>query len=203
MDIKKLKRLFILLVILLVLIIAVVFITGNIGKNNNKSNNNNGDDENRYVYNFGDTLNLEESRTEEETENLGTDFPELGVINDFYDESNVEYGDDYITLETEEGRLKISSTWQEETVAQNIKEPTFGTLEKFVSKRRGVSIRYKDVTLKDTENYIKELKELGYINVEMDDKNKKNDYYNFSAKNANDVLVILNYESGILVIDVY
>ena len=201
MEAKK-KKAIILLVIGLILIVVILSVINNIDNGNVDEN-----DENlaeKYVYNFGNTLDLENDRGFEEYAVNGTDYPSFGITNEYFDtENELYYYEDKVRMMTYDGYITISFSWMDEGVGQKVTEPDFGNLEKFILRNSSFSARYSEVGMKEMEEYINELAAKGFSNVELNNKNKKEDYYYRAAKefkNSNDeeirVTVILTYEQG-------
>ena len=202
MNAKK-KKIIVLMFVFLLLIILLISLI--IGINNDKGNQNVLEENNteKYVYDFGEILDLESDRGFEEYATNGTDYPSLGIISDFYEGVEVTYHDDKITMQTYEGMITVSASWMDEGKAKYIKQPEFGALQKFVLKKYSIAAIYADTTMKETITYINELAGLGYNNVVLDEKNKKDDYYYYSAKNKDGITVTLNYEKDMLYIEVF
>lgn len=201
MSRKKIRAIFSLLIIVLVLVLLLYYLIG-LSSNKDKQVNNEKSEQERYEYSFSETINLEKEDTFENTSSKGTDYLEFGTISDFYDGTDIEYKDDKIYMETYDGERVISASWMNEGYAQYIKEPAFGVLDKFILERTSASARFNEVEMKNVTNYINELSGLGFNEVLKDEKNKKNDYYIYSAKKV-DRTVTLNYENGVLLITVF
>lgn len=174
----------------------------NISLNSNKTVISNSD---RSSYDFSETLNLEvASGVNEETKST-TDQPDFGVFSDFYDDIDIEQVDDTIVMEVPSGGyMTIALYWMDDGLAQKIKEPDFGNIQKFfLNPDDSITANYNDVTLKDMKKYMNELSALGFNDIVLDNQNKKKDFYYYSAKNKDDVKVTLNYEQGNFVISVF
>lgn len=174
----------------------------NISSNSDKTFISNSD---RSSYEFSETLNLEvASGVNEETKST-TDQPDFGVFSEFYDDVDIEQVDDTIVMEVPSGGyMTIALYWMDDGLAQKIKEPEFGNIEKFFLNPDGsITANYFDVTLKDMKKYMNELSALGFNDIVLDNQNKKKDFYYYSAKNKDDVRVTLNYEQGNFVISVF
>lgn len=201
MELKKKKTIILIFIAIVLLIFVFLFINLFSDEEVNESNNDNITD--KYVYNFGQTLDLEEEKGLEEYIDIGTDYPSLGVI-DEYTSENTYIGQDgsEIIMETFDGHITIYPEWQEDGCAREVEEPEFGTLEKFILDGNSISVRYNDVTIKDVSKYIKTLSDLGYTDVRLDNVNKKKDYYYFNAQKSNGVSVTITYDNGVMCMDV-
>lgn len=202
MDIKK-KKTIILIFIIIVFAIFLVLMKNLLKKENNNGNNDSVNPADRYTYNLGETLDLEEDSGVEEIVEESTEYPSLGIRNDYFDtDIEMNYYEDKVTFQNYEGNITISSSWMDEGVAKKIKEPDFGNIEKFMLKNSSISARFSDVNMKQVITYINELSGMGFNNIKLDNKNKKNDTYYYVATNSEDISVVLNYESGYFYIEV-
>lgn len=203
MNLKNKKMLIILVFVLMLILVIISTLVEN---KSNKSNSSGQDliEENKYVYNFNETLNLETEKGLEENESIGTEYSDLGIIPDFYHDNDVEYVDDEIHLTSFEGTKVVSFSWPEEEELEgliaNIKEPEFGVLDRIISNKNDetVTIIYKEVSIKDADSYFKVLNACGFTNVENKDKNKSRDYYNFILNDQKGNRIVVNYEDGML-----
>lgn len=201
------------LIIIVCAILSVMFIYIVISTIVNRSDRNissNSDEtfisnSNRSSYDFSETLNLEvASGVNEETKST-TDQPDFGVFSEFYDDVDIEQVGDTIVMEVPSGGyMTIALYWMDDGLAQKIKEPEFGSIEKFFLNPDGsITANYFDVTLKDMKKYMNELSALGFNDIVLDNQNKKKDFYYYSAKNKDGVRVTLNYENGNFSIGVF
>lgn len=203
MNLKNKKMLIILIFALMLILVIISTLVEN---KSNKSDSSEQDllEENKYVYNFNETLNLETEKGLEENESIGTEYSNLGVIPDFYHDNDVEYVGEEIHLTSFEGTKVVSFSWPEEEEQEgliaNIQEPEFGILDRIISNKndRIVTIIYKEVSIKDVESYFKILNGCGFTNVESQDKNKSRDYYNFILNDQKGNRIVVNYEDGML-----
>ena len=200
------------LIIIVFAILGVVFIYIVISAivNNGSSNGNSNSNIffqtgiNRYIYKFADTLDLETTRgTQEQTISM-SGMPNFGVLSEFYDGIYREYVDDTLVMETPSGKMTIAVRWLDEGLAKEVKEPDFGSIQKFFLKADGsIKARYTDAKMKDMIKYINELSALGFNKVTLDNKNKKRDFYYYAAKNKDGKAVNLNYENGEFTVSVF
>lgn len=195
---KKKKRIIIfglLVLIILIFLIIKVFNGQNIDEEKL-------DDVNEYVYKFGETLNLETANGIEEYEAPDTGTDSFGNL-EGYDESDVVYDEDKMIIQTFDGNQIISSSWIDEGKANLISPPEFGELEKFILYGTSITAKYTNVKIKDLDRYINQLAGMGFNEVSLDNKNKKKDYYYYTAGKGEDSSVSLDYSDGVLYINVY
>lgn len=203
MDLKNKKTLIILIFVLMLILVIISTLV----ENKSDKLNSSGQDlleENKYVYNFNETLNLETEKGLEENESIGTEYSDLGIIPEFYHDNDVEYVGEEIHLTSFEGTKVVSFSWPEEGEQEgliaNIKEPEFGILDRIISNKndKTVTIIYKEVSIKDVDSYFKILNGCGFTNVESKDKNKSRDYYNFILNDQKENRIVVNYEDGMM-----
>lgn len=203
MDLKNKK---VLIILIFVLMLILVIISTLVENKSDKSNSSGQDllEENKYVYNFNETLNLETEKGLEENESIGTEYSDLGIIPDFYHDNDVEYVGEEIHLTSFEGTKVVSFSWpeegEEEGLIANIKEPEFGILDRIISNKndKTVTIIYEEVSIKDVDSYFKILNGCGFTNVESKDKNKNRDYYNFILNDQKENRIVVSYENGMM-----
>lgn len=197
------KKIIVLVFIVFLLIVLFTSIMKLFVNNENDENTVSLSDE--YVYGFGNTLDLEEQSGFEEYVVTGTDYPSLGTENEYFDiDSEIITYDDKMDMQTFKGYITVSASWMDEGMAKKIKEPEFGNIKKFIlSTNDTISVRYDDVRLKDVEKYIDELTDAGFIKVILDNKNKKKDYYYYTAEKLDGSKVSLNYSNSEFYIEVY
>lgn len=194
---EKKKRIILAFIVIVLVIFISIFI--NLFKEDKVTKPNDNNMADKYVYNFGETLDLEDENGLEEYLVIGTDSPNFGIV----DEKDIFFVDeDDIIMETMEGYITISHEWKEEGCAREVEQPGFGTLEKFILNGESISVRYTDVTIKEVSKYIKKLDSLGYTDVRLDNMNTKKDYYYFNAKKSDGVTVTITYDNGVMCMDV-
>lgn len=191
------KKIILLLMVLLLLLVIIVSISSNGEKNitNNNEEENNvpiADIDKNYQYDFNETLDLEANEGSEEIASNGTDYPNFGILGEYYEGAEIRYEEDKMYIQSYDGYDVVSVSWLDESYAQHVNEPSFGVLQRCVLTRTQFSALYIEVTMKDVENYIKELEELGFTEVIMDKKDKKQGYYVYSAKKG-DITATVNY----------
>lgn len=196
MNARK-KKIILLLFVLLILVVVIVSISSNDNDNiekieKEKENAALTDLDKNYKYEFGETLDLEDNQGSEEIASNGTDYPSFGVLGDFYDGAEIRYEGDKMYIQSYDGYDVVSLSWLNESYAANVNEPSFGILQRCILRDTQFSALYTEVKMKDVENYIDELTELGFTEVLLDNKDKKQGYYLYSAKKG-DVTVTLNY----------
>ena len=191
------KKLLILLWLFFGIIVMLLVITWLINDSINNKDNNTNFTQKDYEYEFGLPINLEKDGGREEFFSNSAEHSSFGVIDDFYDDADIQYYDDKMQMQTYNGNKIISLSWMNEGNALFVEEPQFGSLEKFIlTNGKGVSAVYKDVKLKDYKNYIKSLKDAGF-NETINDKVKKNtNSYYCTVKNSNNVRVVVNFIDG-------
>lgn len=209
MNTKDRKKLIIIVCSIFVVMFLYIVIS-TIATNSKRKTSTNSDDEqstyaDRDAYGFSETLDLEVASTVYEETKSTTSVPDFGTFSDFYDDVDVKYVDDTIVMESPKGGyVTISVSWNNKGLAQSIKEPDFGNIQKFfLNPDDSITANYNDVTLKDMKKYMNELSALGFNEVVLNNQNKGKDYYYYSAKNKDDVRVTLNYEQGKFVISVF
>lgn len=192
------------LIFIFVYIVISVLTSALKGKRNSSLNDDLTESDNRYSYNFSNTLNLEESVSKDEPESmLYTDRPYFGTVTD-YDDAEIRYEGGTIVLETQLGYMTIALNWMEEGLATKVKEPDFGDIKKFFLNADGsINVTYENVKMEDVTGYIKELYDLGFDHVTNDKKNKKRDSYYYAAKNKDGIAINLSYEKGIFLMGVF
>lgn len=201
MNVKKMK---IIIFVILVLLSIIIF-TSIFSKNNDNSKVTDNEvitNHNKYVYEFNETLELDEAKLYEPINHKEYPFPDFGYVSEFYDYTDMYYKDSDLYINYSGTYDIYSKNWKDEGNAKYIKEPTFGYLQEFVLKSRTICALYKEVKMKDVTSYINELSGLGFNEVIKDEKNKKYDYYIYSASKG-EVIVTLNYEMGSLYIEVF
>lgn len=205
MNPKKLKVLFLLGVGLLLLIVLISMLI-NPRRSSNRDRNNNENDASKVDYSeadFGETLDIDSPTTETKRGDLfGTDYGDFGYLSSYYDNANIIEQDGKLYIESSEGYDILSPEWMDEGYASYIEEPEFGSLERFILKDNSVEIRYGNVSMKDVNSYVKDLKEKGFKDIIKDKKSNKDDYYLYTAKSLEHT-VSLTYEKGSLYITVY
>lgn len=201
MNLKKKK---IIIILIFILMLALILISVFSRKNISNSSTLDKAEEKKYVYEFDQILNLETEKGLEETENIGTEYSNLGVITDFYHDNDIEYEGEEIHLTSFEGNKIVSFAWPEEAEEKEafryLKEPEFGILNRIIAESdySKVTIVYEEVSMKNVESYLNVLAGYGFTNVEKKDKNKNKDYYNFIATNQENKRVVINYAEGIM-----
>ena len=200
MNPQKLRILFILGFFVLVIIIILSISFGS--RQNNSGNHKNDNVTNNYSYSFDETVDIDSIETDTETSSYGTDSPDYGVINEFYDNTDYFFDGRELHIQNIDGHDIVSEEWKEEGYGALIEKPEFGTLEKFILSPNQASARYNDVKMKDVESYIKSLKEQGFTNVVKDLKNNRANIYIYSAKKG-EKTVTLNYEDESLLIEIF
>lgn len=174
----------IILILAICILILIIFLT--VQFNGNAIKDNQGD--------LNNTLQNEPDTLEDELiSKYGTNF---------YDHLDVQYYDDKAEIKTYDGAVTVSLTWMNEGNATYVKEPEFGELDIFTYKYNMISASYSNVKIRDVDEYINQIKEMGFNQVIIDNKNKKNDYYNYSSKNGEGVIFTLNYENGCMYFEV-
>lgn len=202
MNPKKLRIIILAcIVLLIILIISSVINNSSTSKESNNAIENSDDKKN--VYSFNQTINLDDEDTEKRYDpEIGTDYPDYGVISDYYDNADISYGDNKLYVQTQNGYSIISDTWSNEGYGAYINEPQFGEIKKFILTSPNINVSYINVKMKDVISYINELSGLGFNEVVKNEKNNSSDYYIYSAKKG-DITVTLNYEEGKLEISVF
>lgn len=203
MNINKKKKIIILAVLVVIIMIVSIFL--NIKNKNRSEISNNGEkdfeDNEQLIYSFDDMLDLEENGVMDDRAVSDSGMPDFGILSDYYDGVDVEYYEDKMRIETNDGYMTISKSWMDEGYAKYIKEPEFGILDKFYLKAYSITADYKDVKMKEVTKYIEQLSELGFNNVILNNKQEK--LYCYSAENGEGIVVTLNYENESLILEVY
>lgn len=204
MNPKKMKLLFFMGVILLIIVCVVYLLSSNLGNKRISSSNSNDENIDEYSYNFSEDVDLDTTNaTEYSTTQIRTDFPDLGIISDYYENTDIVYHDYSLEVPSYEGNQTIAAEWIDEGFAKYVKEPEFGYVKKFILAPSSMSVTYTNVTMKDTVSYIKELKKLGFNNVIKDERDDKTEYYVYVSENDEGITATLNYKEGTLLIMVY
>ena len=199
---NNLKKMIILGAIALFILVVISTLMSNMNRNQKKNEINN-EIEDSNVYDFNETIDLDTENVRKEYDpEIGTDYPNLGTISDYYDHTDVFYEEDKVYIQSHDGYQVVSSEWMNEGYANEINEPEFGELEKFILSSPSITASFTGVKMRDTIDYINELSGLGFNEVVKNNRNNGADYYIYSAKNG-DITVTLNYEKGKLVIMVF
>lgn len=200
MNPMRLRRLFVLGIFILIVIIIITISFGNAKSGNSNSKEN--EVTNNNSYSFNETVDLDNFGTDDGTSEFGTDSPDYGLLNEYYDNTDYFFEDRDLHVQSFDGHDIISEEWKNEGYGALINKPKFGIIEKFILSANQASARYNDVKMNDVVSYIKELKEQGFNNVVKDLRNNKADLYIFSAKKG-DNTVTLDYEKGSLLIVIF
>ena len=209
MNARDRKKLIIIVCAILSVMFIYIVISTIVNRNDRNISSNSDEtlisDSKRNSYDFSETLNLEViSGLDEETTST-TDQPDFGEFSEFYDDVDIKrVGDTLVMEDPSGGYITIALYWLDDGLAKKIKEPDFGTIEKFFLNPDGsITANYFDVTLNDMKKYMNELSALGFNDIVLNNQNKKKDFYYYSAKNNDGVRVTLNYENGDFMIGVF